>query len=210
MRKSRSTAVTVALIGMLGALSAVLMELGIPLPFAPAFLKFDVSEMPALFAGFFLGPAEGLAVIVVKLLLHLILKGTETALVGEAMNLLGSGLFVLSASIIYKLHRTKAGAVASLLISSVSVSVLFIFLNAYVAFPMYAKLYGMPLSAIIAMGTAVNPHITDLTGLMLFSVFPFNLVKHLFTAALTFVLYKKAGGAIRSLLYGSSAVDVQE
>ena len=44
-----------AFIGMLGALSTILMMVSIPLPFAPGFLRFDVAELPALFAGFLSG-----------------------------------------------------------------------------------------------------------------------------------------------------------
>ena len=68
IRSSRS----IAFIGMLGALSAVLMLISVPLPFAPSFLKFDIAELPALFAGFFLGPVGGCAVIIVKILLKLV------------------------------------------------------------------------------------------------------------------------------------------
>ena len=68
IRSSRS----IAFIGMLGALSAVLMLISVPLPFAPGFLKFDIAELPALFAGFFLGPVGGCAVIIVKILLKLV------------------------------------------------------------------------------------------------------------------------------------------
>ena len=56
-------------IGMMGAVSAVLMLLNLSLPFAPGFLKFDISELPALFAGFFLGPLSGCGVVTVKILL---------------------------------------------------------------------------------------------------------------------------------------------
>ena len=41
IRSSRS----IAFIGMLGALSAVLMLISVPLPFAPGFLKFDKSSV---------------------------------------------------------------------------------------------------------------------------------------------------------------------
>ena len=78
IRSSRS----IAFIGMLGALSAVLMLISVPLPFAPGFLKFDIAELPALFAGFFLGPVGGCAVIIVKILLKLVTQGTDTAFVG--------------------------------------------------------------------------------------------------------------------------------
>ena len=41
---------SLTLIPMLGALSAVLMLLAMPLSFAPASMNFDVSDLPALFA----------------------------------------------------------------------------------------------------------------------------------------------------------------
>ena len=62
-----------AFIGMLGALSTILMMVSIPLPFAPGFLRFDVAELPALFAGFFIGPLGGCAVIVVKIVLMVLM-----------------------------------------------------------------------------------------------------------------------------------------
>ena len=59
MKTQTCNAKIIAFIGMLGALSAVLMFIYVPLPFAPTFLKFDIAELPALFAGFFLGPVSG-------------------------------------------------------------------------------------------------------------------------------------------------------
>ena len=99
---------TIIFIGLLGALSFVLMLIRFPLPFTPSFLDFDIAELPALFAGFFLGPAEGLLVVLVKLALKLAIQGTTTAFVGEAMNLVSSTVFVLSASVIYKQLHQKA------------------------------------------------------------------------------------------------------
>lgn len=190
----------IVFIGMMGAISAVLMLFNFSIPFAPGFLKFDISELPALFAGFFLGPTGGCAVIVIKVLLKLLTQGTETAFVGEFMNLLGSVCFILPASLIYKWNHTKKGAVVSLIVSSVLVSIAFIFINAYIAFPLYSELYGMPMETIVAMGTAVNPMISDLPTLMLFSVFPFNLVKHGVTSAVTYLIYKRVGSTLRSMI----------
>lgn len=190
----------IALIGMLGALSAALMAVNIPLPFAPAFLKLDIAELPALFAGFFLGPAGGCAVIAVKIVLKLLLQGTETAFVGELMNLVGSCAFVIPASLIYKRWHTRRGALAGMVISTVLVSVVCIFLNAYVAFPMYSSLYGIPVEAILEMGAAVNPLVHDNVTLMLYGVFPFNLVKHSVTSLATYLIYKRCGDLLRSML----------
>lgn len=200
MKTKTNNAKTIAFIGMLGALSAVLMSINVPLPFAPTFLKFDIAELPALFAGFFLGPVSGCAVIVVKIVVKLILQGTETVFVGELMNVIGSCAFVLPASLIYKRIHTKKGALLSLSISTVLVSVMAIFLNAYIAFPMYSSLYGMPMEAILEMGSSVNPLVHDNVTLMLYGVFPFNLVKHGITSLVTYLTYKRCGNALRSLL----------
>ena len=200
MKTKTNNAKTIAFIGMLCALSAVLMSINVPLPFAPTFLKFDIAELPALFAGFFLGPVSGCAVIVVKIVVKLILQGTETVFVGELMNVIGSCAFVLPASLIYKRIHTKKGALLSLSISTVLVSVMAIFLNAYIAFPMYSSLYGMPMEAILEMGSSVNPLVHDNVTLMLYGVFPFNLVKHGITSLVTYLTYKRCGNALRSLL----------
>lgn len=187
-------------IGMMGAVSTVLMMFNFSVPFVPGFLKFDISELPALFAGFFLGPSSGCSVIVIKVLLKLLFQGSDTAYVGELMNIMGSVSFILPASLIYRWKHTKKGAVAAMAISSVLVSIVFIFINAYIAFPLYSKLYGMPMDVIIRMGTAINPMITDLPTLMLFSVFPFNLFKHGVTSFVTYLIYKRAGNTLRNMI----------
>ncbi len=193
---------TIIFIGLLGALSFVLMLIRFPLPFTPSFLDFDIAELPALFAGFFLGPAEGLLVVLVKLALKLAIQGTTTAFVGEAMNLVSSTVFVLSASVIYKQLHTRRGAVIGMVIATLLVSIVCVILNAYVTFPMYAKLYGMPLDAIIGMGSKVNPLVSDMVTMMIFSVFPFNIVKHGITSLITFLVYKRAGNALRDIIRG--------
>lgn len=190
-------------IGMMGAVSTALMMLNFSLPFVPGFLKFDISELPALFAGFFLGPVSGCTVIVVKVLLKLLFQGSDTAYVGEAMNIMGSICFVLPASLIYRWKHTKKGAVIAMTVSSVVVSIAFIFINAYIAFPLYSKLYGMPMEVIVGMGSAINPMITDVPTLMLFSVCPFNLFKHGVTSFVTYLIYKKAGNTLRSMIGGA-------
>lgn len=200
MRTKTLRVKSIAFIGMLAALSAVLMTLSIPLPFAPSFLKFDIAELPALFAGFFMGPLSGALVIVIKIMLKLLTQGTDTAFVGELMNAAGSCVFVLPASVIYKKIHTKKGAVISLLSSTILVSVVCIFLNAYIAFPMYSRLYGIPMEVILQMGSSVNPLIHDSVTLMLYGVFPFNLIKHGVTSAVTYLVYKRCGNALRQVL----------
>ena len=47
--------------------------------------------------------------------------------------------------------------------------------------------------------------ITDVPTLMLFSVFPFNLFKHGVTSFVTYLIYKKAGNTLRSMIGGADS-----
>lgn len=200
MEKKKMNVRAIAFVAMLGALSTVLMMFRMPLPFAPTFLDFDIAELPALFAGFFLGPVSGCAVVLVKNVLKLLIQGTNTAFVGDFMNIAASISFVLPASLIYRSFHTKKGAVASMTVGTLVVSVICIILNLYVSFPLYARLYGMSMLDIVGMGSATNPLVHDTVTLMLCSVLPFNLVKYGVTSVVTYLVYKRCGNALRSLL----------
>ena len=64
------------------------------------------------------------------------------------------------------------------------------FLNAFVLLPAYGKAFGMPVDALVAMGTAVNPAINSLLTFVVLAVAPFNILKGLIVAVITFLLYK--------------------
>lgn len=200
MNRKNTRARTVAFVGVLGALSCVLMMLRFPVPFVPGFYEFDIAELPALFAGFYLGPVSGCGVVFVKIVLKLIFQGTSTAFVGDLSNLIGSICFILPASLIYRRMHTKKGAKIALVFSTVFVSIVYVFLNAYIMLPLFVELYGMPLQAIIDMGHAVNPFVHDVLTLVIFAVFPFNLFKHGVTAIITYLLYKRVGNALRGIM----------
>ena len=91
-----------AQIGMLGAISVVLMLFEIPLPFAPAFYEIDFSEVPVLVGCFAMGPVAGAAIELIKILLNFAINGTITAGVGELANFLLGCSFVVPAGIIYR------------------------------------------------------------------------------------------------------------
>lgn len=191
---------TLTLVAMLSALSAVLMAINVPLPFAPTFLKFDIAEFPGLFAGFFLGPTAGVVVILLKNLLKLIMQGTETMYVGELMNVIGSIGYTLPAALIYKYSKNINGARISLVSATLIGSLLAIAMNLFIAFPMYASVYGIPMEAIVGMGAAVNPLVNNPFTLIVFGVLPFNLIKLSVTSVVTWWLYKRIGNHLRSLV----------
>ena len=78
---------TLVEIGMLGAIATVLMLFEFPLPFiAPPFYELDFSEVPVLVGAFALGPVAGATIELVKILINLLVNGTNTAFVGEIGN----------------------------------------------------------------------------------------------------------------------------
>ena len=99
----RSRVRTLVQVAMLGAVAGVLMNLEFPIPFlAPGFYQLDFSEVPVLVGTFAMGPAAGVLIELVKILLHLVTKGTTTAGVGDVANFLIGCAFILPAGLIYR------------------------------------------------------------------------------------------------------------
>ena len=61
----------------------------------------------------------------------------------------------------------------------------------------YEAAFGMPVSKLVGLGTAVNPHITSLSTFVIFAVAPFNLIKGVAVSAIVFVIYKKISPVLR-------------
>ena len=92
----------VVLMGMFGALAAVLMVFEFPLPFiAPSFYGLDLSEIPVLVGTFSLGPLAGVVIELVKVLVKLLIKPTSTGFVGELANFCFGCAMILPAGWIY-------------------------------------------------------------------------------------------------------------
>ena len=185
-RHRLNAAHTITMIAMLAAISGVLMVIEIPLFFAPSFYKLDFSELPVLICAFYLGPVSGVVCEFLK-----VLKGTSTAFVGDLANFLVGCAFVLPAAIVYQKTLSKKGAVVSLAVGTAVMTVFGSFFNAWFLIPRFAVMYGMPLEAIVSMGTQINGAITNLSTLVLFAVVPFNLLKGVLVSLLTFFLYKR-------------------
>lgn len=186
-----------AKVGMLSAVAAVLMFFEVPVWFAPGFYKLDFSEVPVLIGGFALGPIAGVIIELIKILIKFILKGTFTAGVGELGNFLIGCSLVVPAAIIYKKHLTKKSAIIGLSIGVLCMIALGCVLNAYLLLPVYAKAMNMPIDALIAFGTKVNPSITSITSFVMFAVAPLNLFKGALVSIITLILYKRLSPVIK-------------
>ena len=188
--KRKMTTKMITQIGMLGAIAVVLMLFDIPLPFAPSFYKIDFSEVPVMIGTFALGPAAGAAIELVKCLLKLVIKGTDTAFVGDIANFIIGCALIVPAGIVYKMKKTRKGAIVGMVCGTVVLTVVGCLMNAFVLLPAYAKAFGMPIDALVGMGSAVNPAITDIRTFALLAVAPFNFLKGALVSVITFVLYK--------------------
>ncbi len=187
----------ITVIALLSALATVLMFIEIPLPFAPSFYKIDFSEVPVLIGTFALGPMAGVLIELIKNLLHIVVKGSDSAFVGELANFILGCSLVIPASLIYLRTKTKKSAIAGLVVGTICFVIAGCLLNAYLLLPVYATMYHMPINALVAMGTAVNPNITSLTGFVFMAVAPFNLLKGVLVSVVTILLYKQVSPIIK-------------
>lgn len=187
---SRTTSVNtrkIAVTALLGAVATVLMFLSFPLPFLiPPFIKMDFSELPALLAAFSMGPLSGVAVCLIKNLINLLF--TTTGGVGELCNFLMGVCFVLPAGWIYRVRKTRGGALLAAAVGAVTMAVLSVPINYFISYPFYASL--MPLEVIIGMYQELVPSVDGLLSCLLIFNMPFTLLKGALDVLLAFLIYK--------------------
>ena len=140
-----------------------------------------------------MGPVAGAAIELIKILLNFAIDGTITAGVGELANFLLGCSFVVPAVIIYRKMHIRKGAIIGMATGTVLMTIFGCFLNAFVLLPAYGKAFGMPMEALVGMGTAVNAHITSLFTFVAFAVAPFNILKGIIDSLIVFLIYKKSG-----------------
>ncbi|MCR5154355.1 MAG: ECF transporter S component [Lachnospiraceae bacterium] len=182
----------IVVIGMFSALSSILMLFEIPMPFAPGFYKLDFSEVPILIGAFAFGPVAGVLMEFVKVLLNLLFDGTTTAFVGEFANFAVGCSFILPASIVYLLKKSKKTALFGCIAGTIVITIFGTAFNALYLLPAFAKLYGMPLDAILAMGSKVNGLVKEgsIMSFVMCCVAPLNLIKGAAVSIITMLVYK--------------------
>lgn len=143
------------------------------------FLKYEPKDVLLTIGSFLFGPIAGILTCITVALLELVTI-SDTGLIGFAMNILSSGLFVCTASLIYSRKRTLSGALIGLICGTVAMTSGMLLWN-YLITPLYMNV--------------PRAMIAD----MLLTVFlPFNLLKGITNAALTVALYKTVSNALRS------------
>ena len=184
-----------ATVGLLSALSTVLMYIEFSVPFMPSFIKCDISDLPALIASFSLGPVAGVLTQLFKNLLHL--PVTVTMGIGELANFLLGVAFVLPAGMIYKFVNNKTGAVLGALVGTVTMAVASFPINLFITYPFYMSI--MPVVGIIEKYQHINPGVESLEQALLMFNVPFTAAKGLLNVIITFLVYKKISPLLRKM-----------
>lgn len=196
MAKTKKTNLrAIAVTAIMGALGTVLMVLEFSLPIIPSFIKLDFSELPALIAAFAYGPFYGIMVCFIKNLIHIFFGSTMC--IGEISNFILGAIFVGTAGLIYKKNKSKKTALISCIVGAVAMAVVSVFTNYFVVYPLYVKVLGMPMEAILGMYQVILPSVDDLWNALLIFNLPFNVVKGILDAVICFVIYKRISPVLK-------------
>lgn len=169
-------------IALLGAIAFVFLHfLEFPRGLFQPYLKYDPSDIPALIATFAIGPTAGVGVEAIKAVLVSLQPspGNLGGPFGIFMNFLAGLSLVGVAGSYYLVEHTKVGAIKSLVLGVLAMTVMMIVANVVLT-PIF---YGIPRPTVI--------------GLVLPALLPFNLLKGTISAVITYFVYKR----VRVYLY---------
>lgn len=173
---------------LFGAVGFILMFIELGVPIMPSFIKFDISELPALIASFAYGPLYGVLVCFLKNALHLLV--TSTAGVGEMANFLMGIFFVVPAGLIYRFRKNRKTALLGALSGAVSMGVVCVLINYFVVYPIYYQIM-IPKNVILSAYQAILPSVDGIFESLLIFNLPFTTLKGIIVAILCFGIYKK-------------------
>ncbi len=143
------------------------------IPFVPAvgFLKYEAKDVVIALETLILGPSYGIMTSIVVSLIEMVTI-SETVYIGALMNFISTTTFVLPVGLMYKYNRTVKTAITGLALGSLLTTATMLLWN-YLISPYY-------------MGVSREV----IASLLLPGFLPFNLVKSLINACLTYLLYK--------------------
>ena len=143
-------------------------------------LSYEPKDVLLTIGAFLLGPVEGIIMTVVVALLEMVTI-SSTGIIGFAMNVFSSSLFVCTASLIYHRKRTLSGALMGLVCAVLLATGGMILWN-YLITPMYMA----------------NTTREQVAGMLIPLFLPYNLLKSGLNATLTMLLYKSVASALRA------------
>lgn len=165
--------VRIAKMGMLVAISIVLVWIiHIPFPAAP-FLEYDPADIPILIGTFAFGPLGGVVLTVVTAVIQGLTVSAGGGAYGIIMHIIATGTFVLVAGFIYRWKKSRKTAAIALLCGALAMVAVMIPANIFIT-PLFM---GAPREAVI--------------GMILPVILPFNAMKAGINSVIVFLLYKR-------------------
>ncbi|MDX8044787.1 ECF transporter S component [Gracilibacillus sp. S3-1-1] len=166
-------------ISILGTISVLLMFLNFPIPFVPAYLRIDVSDIPALIGGVIFSPLAGVLVVAVKNILYLLVTAISDP-VGVVANFFAGMFYVVPVSLMYMKYRSMKSVWIGLGIGTLLMTIGLSLLNYFLFLPAYSWFMGWE-----EMSEAVK-RTTVLAGIL-----PFNLIKGIIVAVVFVLIFSK-------------------
>ena len=188
MKNKKVNIRSICVIAIMSALGAVLMAVEFPIPMLiPPFIKLDFSEVPALITTFALGPVPGIAVCLLKNLIHLPFGSSMG--IGELANFIFGAVFTGVAGLIYKHRHNRKWAAISCAVGALAMSVVCVFVNYWLIYPLYSKVLGLSTEAIVGMYSQIHEVNGLMAALALFNL-PFTFIKGVIDSVICFLIYK--------------------
>lgn len=184
-RKPILTTRDLATVAVLAAISAVLFMIEIPVVL---FYKLDLSHLPVLLGTFAMGPIPGTLILLVKSLLGLLHSTSQG--VGELADFLMGFAMLLPAGLLYRHEKSRKSAILGMAVGTIIATLVAVLVNLYIMIPFYGAAFGMPVEAIVSMGTAVVPAVDSAWKFVLLITAPFNLLKWILISVLAGLMYK--------------------
>jgi len=154
-----SAARKITVTAIMTAIAVVLQYIEFSVPFVPAFLKLDFSDLPALLTSFALGPVYGVLVELLKNLIHLPVSGSM--MIGELSNFLLGAFFVFPAGLVYQNDKSKKGALVGSLAGALAMALASMPINYWIVYPLYGKFMNLSTEIILGMYQADPPERQD-------------------------------------------------
>ena len=135
----------------------------------------------------------------IKILLNLCMDGTGTAFIGEFANFSVGCSFVLPASVIYRMKKTKKGAIVACVVGTIIITVFGTAFNALYLLPAFEKA-GVPIAQLIEQGMEINPFVKEgnIWSFVAACVGPLNLIKGASVSIVTLLIYKRISPIIKN------------
>lgn len=148
--------------------------------FKIGFLTLDFKDVFITLAGFVYGPISALIVAFTESVLEMVTL-SSTGFWGALMNFAGSATFAVTASLIYKYNKNFKGAVIGLVASIFTTTTVMLVMNIFIT-PIYA-----------------HTNVKTVINMIPKTLLPFNLIKSILNAAITFVIYKPISQAFKTM-----------